>query len=72
MRNCNSYFLSPKPELVAELADDVKAGEDQAAELKKQHERAEKAIRALEEEVTEVIKGNPGAQAAFRRLMGGG
>ncbi|KIY96930.1 prefoldin subunit 1 [Monoraphidium neglectum] len=66
-----AYFLAPKAELVSELSGDVKAGQDQAAELERQQERAVKAIKAIEGEVAEVARGNPGAQQAFRRLMGG-
>jgi hypothetical protein len=56
---------------VSELSGDVKAGQDQATELERQQERAVKAIKAIEGEVAEVARGNPGAQQAFRRLMGG-
>ena len=66
-----SYFLAPKPELVSELTGDVTASRDQLAELDKQRERAEGAIKAVEQEVAEVARDNPGAQAAFRRMMGG-
>ncbi|KAI8473483.1 MAG: hypothetical protein J3K34DRAFT_410879 [Monoraphidium minutum] len=66
-----AYFMAPRGELVTELTGDVKAAQDQMAELERQQERAAKAIKGIEGEVAEVARGNPGAMAAFRRLMGG-
>lgn len=68
----NSYFLAPKPQLVAELEDDAKAGQAQLAELARQAERASKAVEDLRREVEEVARDSPGAMAAFQRMMGGG
>jgi hypothetical protein len=66
-----SYFLSPKPELVSELEGDIKAGQDQLAELSSQKERGEKALADTEREVAEIARDSPAAAAALRRMMGG-
>lgn len=36
-----------------------------------QAERAQKAVEDIQKEVSEVARDNPGAMAAFRRMMGG-
>ncbi|GBF91926.1 hypothetical protein Rsub_04650 [Raphidocelis subcapitata] len=66
-----AYFFSPKPELVEGLSSDVQAGRDAAGELLKQHERAEKALRDVQTEITEVVKGSPAAAAAFQKALAG-
>jgi hypothetical protein len=56
---------------MSELSSDVKAGRDAAAELAKQQARAEKALRDVQTEITEVVKSSPEAAAAFKKALAG-
>lgn len=49
----------------------MKAGRDAAAELAKQQARAEKALRDVQTEITEVVKSSPEAAAAFKKALAG-
>eukprot|EP00882_Tetradesmus_deserticola_P020166 GHRQ01021737.1.p2 GENE.GHRQ01021737.1~~GHRQ01021737.1.p2 ORF type:complete len:133 (+),score=52.21 GHRQ01021737.1:1836-2234(+) len=56
-----AYFMAPMQQVVDELKDDVKSSQDEAKKLAQQKEHADKAIRASEAEIQELMKAHPEA-----------
>ncbi|KAF6260715.1 hypothetical protein COO60DRAFT_855897 [Scenedesmus sp. NREL 46B-D3] len=56
-----AYFMAPMQQVVDELKDDISGSQDEAKKLVQQREHADKAIRATEAEIQELMKAHPEA-----------
>ncbi|WIA33171.1 hypothetical protein OEZ86_006318 [Tetradesmus obliquus] len=56
-----AYFMAPMQQVVDELKDDIKGSQDEGKKLLQQKEHADKAIRATEAEMQELMKAHPEA-----------
>jgi septal ring factor EnvC (AmiA/AmiB activator) len=53
--------MAPMQQVVDELKDDIKGSQDEGKKLMQQREHADKAIRATEAEIQELMKAHPEA-----------
>lgn len=54
-----AYFMAPMQQVTSELKDDIKGSQDEVKKLVQQQEHAEKALRATESEIKELMKAHP-------------